>query len=112
MARISSRTNAQRWPAMLLSCLATYVGLYGLLSVGGRYQDNVSALDKLGPPCLCISDLDEWQPALVVAAHLPESAVRKTNDLGLLFLPLVIIDQRYWHATKIRIFGENVDVPN
>ena len=84
--------------------LGLYVLIYVILSIAGEYDDNVSVLAKIEPPCLCISDLNEWQPLFVVAAHSPpygekQNRRRATNVLGFIFLLLLVLDQRFWHKS-------------
>lgn len=84
--RASKRPNWKARLAVLASITIIYLGSYGLLSSAGRYRDNVSVLDDFGPPCLCVSSWDQWQPALIKAAYLPgysrESPLFVTNGLG------------------------------
>jgi hypothetical protein len=95
--------SRREWRKAVLVSLGTYVLSYLVLSFNGAYGDNVSILAKIGTPCLCISDMNEWQPLFISAAHLPEGDPLKrklyTNYLGYLYMPLVVLDQTFWHKT-------------
>ena len=97
------RMSLKEWRKAVVVSLCTYVISYLLLSLSGAYGDNVSVLAKIDPPCLCISDMNEWQPLFISAAHLPEGepSQRKlhTNFLGYFFRPLIVLDQTLWHKT-------------
>ena len=92
-----------------LSVLAVYVGVYTVLSLCGEYRDNVGSLNRLGIITRGISDLEEWQPAGVIVTRFPvapgQPRFRKASLLGYCFLPLVMVDQQYCHATKPITFG-------
>ncbi len=83
---------------------AVYIGSYIVLSLAGRYEDNFGALAKISPACLCISDVDEWQPAFLTVASFSDAGMKereiKANLGGYFYLPLVIADQHYWHVTR------------
>jgi hypothetical protein len=89
---------------LLVSLAITYLSSYVLLSASGRYRDNLSVLDDFGPPCLCISSCEQWQPALIRAANSPEelgvAPLLIVNGLGSFYLPLVHLDQKYWHKNR------------
>ena len=97
-----------KWGArFVLRGLAIYVAVYVALSLCGRYLDNVNSLQRLGIYCLCISDLEEWQPALglvVVTHHVADMAGvqgrQEANVLGYCFLPLVLLDRQLFHPTR------------
>ena len=99
-------TSILRAVDLLSIFLFAYIGTYAGFSLNGAYMDNVSALAEIGPMCLCISDLNEWQAAYVIAAHETGSKrvgrAYSANAAGYFFLPLVVIDQRYWHVTQPR----------
>lgn len=86
-----------------------YLATYAALSLCGHYQGNVTSLDQIGIITRGVDDLDEWQPAFVMVTHFPappgQPRVRRANTLGLCFLPLVMLDQQYCHATKPITFG-------
>jgi hypothetical protein len=104
-ARLSQRRGARA----ALYVAAAYAGAYAVLSLCGQYRNNVGSLDRLGIHTRGISDLEEWQPAGVIVAHFPavpgEPRLMTANVLGYCFLPLVMIDQQYCHATKPIRFG-------
>jgi hypothetical protein len=88
---------------------AVYVCFYVVLSLCGEYRGNISSLERLGIITRGVSDVWEWQPAFVVVTHYPEAPgqprFREASLLGYCFLPLVMIDQGYCHATKPIKFG-------
>jgi hypothetical protein len=97
-----------RVAAFLASVVITYVSSYFLLSASGHFRDNVSVLDEFNPPCLCVSSWEQWQPALIKAAYLPESddaPYLLANGLGRFYFPLVRLDQKYWHRNRHIILG-------
>jgi hypothetical protein len=81
-----------------------YLGIYVALSLSGAYRDNVSVVDEISQPCLCASDKYQWQPAQVAAVYMTispgERNVFFANSLGVMFRPLVMLDQRYWHPDR------------
>ena len=84
--------------------LGHYFGIYFFLSSSGRYEANYSVISKIVGPCLCVSDSEEWQPLWIIFAHSSASSGRHAfyaNSLGYIFLPLVNIDQQYWHPAKM-----------
>jgi hypothetical protein len=93
----------KEWRKAVLVSLCAYALSYSALSLNGAYDDNVSVLAKMGKLCLCMSDVHEWQPLFISAAHLPEreASQRKlyTNFLGYFFMPLLVLDQTLWHKS-------------
>jgi len=81
-----------------------YLGLYAVLSLCGRYQDNMTSMESVGVYCMCTSDIDEWQPPFIIVTHWPAGPgqVRhmSASITGYLFLPLAWLDQKFWHPTK------------
>ena len=87
----------------ILLGLAAYMGLYGTLSLFGRYWDNVGSLTQLGIWCRGISDRDEWQPRHVIVTCFPGAGWSvRANFAGYLFLPLVALDRSICHPTQLR----------
>ncbi len=76
--------------------------LYGLsyvaLTLGGRYEDNVTTLSKINGPCLCISDKEYWQPAYI--AYASYSGKVYLNGPAIFYWPLVVFDQAFLHQTR------------
>jgi hypothetical protein len=107
--RVFGRPNWKARFALLASIAITYLGSYLLLSLSGHYRDNVSVVDDFGPPCLCVSSWEQWQPALIKAAYLPgyarDTPILITNGLGYLYLPLVHFDQEYFHPSRHILAG-------
>ena len=75
--------------------------VYAVLSALGGYQDNITALDRLGIITRGVPDRQEWQPMLITVAHFPgpDSACR-ANIGGLVFMPCVVLDRQLCHATR------------
>jgi hypothetical protein len=107
--RLFGRPNWKARFVLIASTAITYLSSYLLLSFSGHYRDNVSVMDDLGPPCLCSSSWEQWQPALIKAAYFPdysrETPPLITNGLGRFYLPLVHIDQKYLHPAKRILAG-------
>jgi hypothetical protein len=109
--RVFKRPNWKARLAFLSALAITYVGSYVLLSAPGQYRDNVSVIDDFGPPCLCTSSWEQWQPALIKAAYSPgypaDAPLLITNGLGRLYLPLVHLDQSFWHTNRRILVGNH-----
>lgn len=82
-----------------LSAIFLYCTIYLILTGYGGYEDNVNTMAKVAQPCLCISDLELWQPKCLCYTRY-EGRVY-ANNLGYFFAPLIWLDQRYWHKTKV-----------
>ena len=78
---------------------ASYVISYFLLTSFGRYEDSYSAIGKIIGPCLCMSSIEQWQPAYTVFATNNSGKIY-TNIFGKLYYPLIVTDQDTWHLNK------------
>lgn len=78
--------------------VVTYFVVYIALTSFGTYEDNLTTLSKLGKGCLCISDLELWQPRYIV--HTRYNGRKYSNALGSIYLPLIFLDHKYWHREK------------
>src|SRR5438874_8861476 len=86
---------------LCLLILSLYIACYAALSLCGRYQDNVSSLGELGIITRGVSDHQEWQPRFVIVTRFPgQASALRANIPGYLFLPLVLLDQRFCHRTQ------------
>lgn len=83
-----------------ISCLACllYCFAYLILTALGEYEDNVTTRAEVVDPCLCISDLEYWQPRYVSFTRF--NGKRYANNLGHLFEPLIALDHAYWHRVR------------
>ena len=84
----------------LVSCFVViaYFVVYMFLTAFGRYEDNLTTLSKIYHDCLCISDLELWQPKYVLFTRYNGRIY--ANTLGLIYSPLIFLDQKCWHKDK------------
>ncbi|MEY4590584.1 MAG: hypothetical protein RL497_2660 [Pseudomonadota bacterium] len=75
-----------------------YCIFYAALTKLGAYEDNVTTMSKIIAPCPCISDLEFWQPKYIL--YTQYDGRKYVNALGLIYEPLTILDQKFWHKTK------------
>jgi hypothetical protein len=86
---------------LALIILGGYVVVYAVLSALGGYQDNITALDRLGIITRGWPDRQEWQPVLITVAHFPgPGSAFRANVGGFVFMPLVVLDRQLCHATQ------------
>ena len=99
--------EATRVAKILFLLIAVYISVYCALSFSGAYEDNYGTMARMGNPCFCISDEDQWQPrgmAYVITTDAGEASAR-ISALAYFFLPLIRFDQTYWHVTKKIVIG-------
>jgi hypothetical protein len=92
-----------------------HIALMSLCGVVLLYIISYAALSLLGSPAasqsgklkymmgLSISDVEVWRPKFVylkIYNGLDGKTQISANTLGWIFLPLEILDRRYWHPTK------------
>lgn len=81
--------------------LGVYLVAYGVLSLLGGYQNNISSLDELGIVTRGMPDREEWQPVCIRVTQFPGQDSRsRANAPGYLFLPLVLLDRSFCHPTR------------
>jgi len=86
-------------PGLLM--LGAYAAVYAVLSLLGRYQDNIGSLNNLGIIIKGVSDRQEWQPMFIIVTRFPGRGSRsRANVPGYLFTPLVLLDQHLCHKTQ------------
>jgi hypothetical protein len=86
-----------KWVSCFL--VVTYFVVYIVLTSFGAYEDNITTLAKIGKGCLCVSDLEFWQPRYIL--HTRYNGRRYSNTLGSIYLPLIFLDHKYWHKEKV-----------
>jgi hypothetical protein len=87
---------------LAFASLLVYIMVYGVLSAFGSYTPSQSGKIRY-PMGLSITDVEVWRPPLVRLKIYKDSngiIQTSTNFLGWMFLPLELLDRRYWHPTK------------
>lgn len=95
----------RRLLSCVLAALVLYLGIYVLLSLNGRYEWNQSGrLRYSGGLSMAITDEVRWQPALLLwepYRSIDGSKKIRANLGGWIFAPLILLDQRWWHASRV-----------
>jgi hypothetical protein len=100
MNALRKRLGGQKIKFWICIVLGVYFGSYLMLSLFGRYQDNMASLEKIHMGCLCISDRDEWQPKSIIVTSFPgNQSSLLASPLGYLYLPIVFFDRVSFHPT-------------
>ncbi|MHC4504582.1 MAG: hypothetical protein ACYTFI_14860 [Planctomycetota bacterium] len=84
----------------VLTLLALYFGSYVILSVTGGYVVSESGELRIG--LLAASDIFVWQPRYGWAQRFRQIDGQygfRGDSLGLLFYPLILVDQKWCHPT-------------
>lgn len=92
---------------VLLICLVLYVGVYIVLSCLGSYYFNQSGELRYSGILLAVSDISTWNPKGCWFQYRFKNTrgeyVSRSNDLGYLFAPLIMLDRRFFHPTEVLI---------
>ncbi|MGA2071426.1 MAG: hypothetical protein ABSG97_08745 [Sedimentisphaerales bacterium] len=107
--------NAKR--TRLLVCMGIlvvfiYFGSYCILSATGRYIWTQSGEGRYATG-LSVMDLKQWQPKFAfwqIFRTIDGKHTVRANLLGLVYSPLIFIDQQFVHPTT-RLFQKNTDTP-
>lgn len=90
----------QKVTIVLWSVLALYAVSYVVLSLAGNYSGYLSISGKVRYESgLAVPDVREWEPYGVFKSN------RGYNFLGLIYAPLVDLDQRFWHKA-VDVFSD------
>jgi hypothetical protein len=96
------------WQAALTG-VVLYVAVYVVLSLLGKSTPSQSGRFNY-PPGHALTDIEVWRPKFVwLKVQLDPNGVTQTsaNFLGWLFLPLELLDRRYWHPTQPYFEGQH-----
>lgn len=87
-----------------------YVGIYIILSSLGTYYFNQSGEVRYRSMGLAVSDISTWNPESCRFQYRFKNYsgkyVSRGNDLGYLFAPLIMLDRRFVHPTRVHIEPE------
>lgn len=90
--------------------LAIYVGVYLYLSWNGAYRFNQTGQVRYRSIGMATSDIVIWTPQgcwfQYKFKNIKGEYVSRGNELGYLFAPLIMIDRKWFHPTKIWIEPE------
>ena len=87
---------------IILVFLFLYIGSYAIFSYFGSYLPTQSGTVRYDFG-LAVTDVQQWQPKFIYG-HLfrtiDEKLTYHGNTMGIVYAPLVILDQKYIHRTQ------------
>ncbi len=91
-----SRTMLQRLARIVNCCFLAYLIGYVILTLSGTYSDHLVASGQLVYNFgLSARDSVQWVPLGIVRERA------KCNLLGVIYMPFVDLDRKYWHKSII-----------